>query len=148
MTRRHDALETLHAALLDTREGYAEALDHAESESQSTLFRDAIRQRDEAAGHIATLLRDEGVEFDADGSIMKRVHRTVVFVRGSLVGVGAGMLDGMAEGEERVAEQYRTALEAVGDEDAAARVVRNDFESQQALLERIRLARDAERAAN
>lgn len=115
MTERSDqvdALTSLHTALVDSRNGYQEALDDAEGKGLSGLFRDMIDMRERDAAELAALLASMGHTPDRDGSFMSTVHRTVIKVRSLFTELDERILPGLIDGEERILGYYDEACEA------------------------------------
>ena len=111
MSEHMDALKSLHTALIDSRNGYQEALEDAEGKGLTPLFRDMITLRnhdaDELAGHLTAL----GEKVDDDCSFMSTVHRTVISIRSVLTGLEESILPALIDGEGRILEYYDDALE-------------------------------------
>ncbi len=112
MTDRTDALKTLHTSLIDSRNGYDEAVKQAAGEGLTPLFQDMIALRTNAANELATHLLSLGEKADADGSFMSTVHRTVIDLRSYITGLDANVLPALISGEERIVGYYDAALEA------------------------------------
>ena len=146
MTDRIDTLKSLYAALVDTRRGYEQALEHTAVPAHRSLFEEAMHIKSATASRIAAALRGEGVDFDADGSLMGFVHETVVFLRGSVAGVGEGMFGAMVDGERQVAEKFDAALAEMDQTDTLHAVLENGADEQAALIGRLKTAREAEEA--
>jgi uncharacterized protein (TIGR02284 family) len=112
MSEHIEALKSLHTALIDSRNGYEEALEDAEGKGLTPLFRDMIalrnRDADEIAGHLTAL----GQSVDEKGSFMSTVHRTVISVRSVITGLDESILPALIDGEERILEFYDEALAA------------------------------------
>ena len=75
-----ESLKSLHTALIDSRNGYQEALDDAKGKGLSGLFREMIDLRNHDAAQLAQGLRLLGEKPDQDGSFMTTVHRAVIKV--------------------------------------------------------------------
>ncbi len=112
MSDHLDAIETLHTALIDSREGYKEALDQAEPGDLTTLFSEMRGRRTQDAQAVAEMLAAGGRPVDATGSIMGSVHRTVIYVRSLVTGLDESVLGGIIDGEERILDLYDRAIAA------------------------------------
>lgn len=109
---RIDKLTSLHTALVDSRNGYQEALDDAEGKGLSGLFREMIEIRERDAEELARVLSSLGHMADRDGSFMSAVHRTVIKVRSLFTDLDESILPGLIDGEERILGYYEEAAAA------------------------------------
>ncbi len=112
MSELTDALQSLHTALVDSREGYEKALDLAEGKGLTPLFQELIAKRTQHAteleGHLAAHQQPAG-----DGtSFMATVHRTVISVRALFTELDDTILPGLIDGETRIVGYYDDALAA------------------------------------
>ena len=112
MTQYLEALKDLHTTLVDSRNGYEEALSDAEGKGLPSLFREMIALRDRHHGEIDACLRRAGETPDESGSFLSVVHRTIFKVRSILTGLDESVLPGLIDGEERIAGRYDEALKA------------------------------------
>ena len=112
MTQYLEALKDLHTTLVDSRNGYEEALSDAEGKGLTSLFREMIALRDRHHGEIDACLRRAGETPDESGSFLSVVHRTIFKVRSLLTGLDESVLPGLIDGEERIAARYDEALKA------------------------------------
>ncbi|CAN5684617.1 hypothetical protein BH11PSE3_BH11PSE3_17850 [soil metagenome] len=102
-----DGLKSLHTALIDSREGYKEALADAEGKGLTPLFRAFIELRTQHHAELHGLLRDSGESPDDSGSFMSVVHRSVIKVRSVFTGLDENILPGLIDGEKRIVEHYQ-----------------------------------------
>jgi uncharacterized protein (TIGR02284 family) len=109
---RIDTVMSLHTALVDSRNGYEEALEDAKGKGLSGLFRDMIELRLKDAEELAQLLLAGGQAPDRDGSFMSSVHRTVIKIRSLFTDLDASILPGLIDGEERILGYYGEAIAA------------------------------------
>lgn len=112
MTGPIETLTTLHTALIDSRNGYQEALDDAEGKGLTPLFQTMIALRDKDAAGLAQHLRQLGEPVDGEGSFMSTVHRTVISIRAVLTGLDNSILPALIDGEERIIGYYDDAVHA------------------------------------
>ncbi len=112
MTQYLEVLKDLHTTLVDSRNGYEEALSDAEGKGLTSLFREMIALRDRHHGEIDACLRRAGETPDESGSFLSVVHRTIFKVRSILTGLDESVLPGLIDGEERIAARYDEALKA------------------------------------
>lgn len=112
MTDRVDALTALHTALIDSRNGYETALEHADGKGLGPLFQDMITLRNTHASEIASALAAQGHAPDSDGSFMSAVHWAVINVRALVTGLDESILPGLIDGEKRIVSYYDDAVAA------------------------------------
>ena len=125
-----DALNNLHTALLDTREGYEVAEKDAESPAMKALFADMIALRSKEHEEIHRVLTAMGGQPDDSGSIMATVHKTVTSVRAAVTGLDEDALSPFIDGEKKILEKYDAAI----DEADANATTRDMLIEQQATL--------------
>jgi uncharacterized protein (TIGR02284 family) len=112
MTEHVDALKSLHTSLIDSRNGYEEALEDSEGKGLAPLFRKMVELHDRHATELAERLSALGEEADEDGSFMSTVHRTVISIRSILTGLDESILPGLIDGEERNLRAYDEAIDS------------------------------------
>lgn len=112
MSNHLDLLTGLHTALVDSRNGYEEALEDAEGKGMTPLFRSMIVMRRTDADELATVLVAAGEKVDESGSFMSTVHRTVISIRSLFGGLDESVLPGLIDGEKRILKRYDEALTA------------------------------------
>ena len=111
-TEHVDSLMSLHTALVDSRNGYQEALEDATGRGLVGLFREMIDMRERDAAQLAVVLSSLGQAADGDGSFMSTVHRTVIKIRSLFTELDESILPGLIDGEERILGYYREAIDA------------------------------------
>ena len=114
MTSAIDSLKDLHTGLVDTRNGYEEAVKDGKESDLLPLFERMIVLHGGAAGEVAAMLSGMGVTAGEAGSFMSTVNRTVISLRSMVTGLGENILPALASGEEIILKKYDTAL-AAGD---------------------------------
>lgn len=110
MSERTDALAALHTTLVDSRNGYEEALKDAGRNGLLSLFESMIALRQTAIVELEPLVRQAGAEPDTDGSFMSTVHRTVISLQSMLTGLDEAAMPGFIDGEKRILESYDAAI--------------------------------------
>jgi len=110
MTKHVDALKSLHTSLIDSRNGYEEAVEDSEGKGLAPLFRKMFELHDRHAAELAEHLSALGEEADQDGSFMSTVHRTVISIRSIVTGLDQTILPGLIDGEERNVHAYDEAI--------------------------------------
>ncbi|MGQ0672075.1 MAG: ferritin-like domain-containing protein [Hyphomicrobium sp.] len=101
-----EALKSLHTILIDSRNGYDEAVKDAEGKGLTPLFREMRELRSRHADEVTRYLTAAGQAADPSGSFMSSVHRAVISVRAALTGLGDSVLPGLIDGEERIISAY------------------------------------------
>jgi uncharacterized protein (TIGR02284 family) len=145
MTGTTEAIQTLHTTLIDSRNGYQEALEDAEEKGLTDLFKEMIALRNADISDVASILRKAGVQPDSSGSFMTTVHKTVISIRSIIVGLHKDMLPSLVSGEERILKTYDDAIDASPNEEA-----RNELVAQRAKLHAVveRMRRMSNEAAS
>ena len=109
-----DTLKSLHTALIDSREGYKEALKDADPKGMTALFREMIALRTEQSAGVEQILSGRGELVDESGSFMSTVHRTVISIRSLFSDLDESILPGLIDGEERIVSYYDEAIADTG----------------------------------
>jgi uncharacterized protein (TIGR02284 family) len=107
-----ETLKKLHAALVDTEDGYEEALEEDGESEIGGFFRNMIALRQRDLTEIEQLLTARGEEVDDEGSFVSVIQRAVVDVRSSLTGLDKNALPSFIHGEETIVGYYDDAIEA------------------------------------
>jgi uncharacterized protein (TIGR02284 family) len=110
MSDRADALQKLKTTLVDSRNGYEEAVEDADGAGLTTLFQEMVALRTRHIEEINKHLIEMGEPHENDSSIMSTVHRTVISVRAALTGLDTNILPSLISGEERILEDYDETL--------------------------------------
>lgn len=111
MASYFDALTYLHTALIDSRNGYEEAVKEAEGKGLTPLFRDMVALRGRDAAELGQHLTQLGAAVDESGSFMSTVHRAVISFRSIFTELDESVLPGLIDGEERILGYYNDAIE-------------------------------------
>ena len=118
MADRIDALKTLFTRLIDSREGYRDAMDHVESAHIKSIFTEFMSRRDRNASELRQYLVKEGHSMDEDGSILASAHRMFMDMKDKVTGSDdAATLAEVARGEKVLLDAYDDALTAAGGTD-------------------------------
>lgn len=141
--QRTDTLTSLHTALVDSRNGYQEALADAGPRGLDGLFREMIELRRRNIEELAGLIRSLGRQPDREGSFMSTVHRTVIKVRALFSELDERILPGLIDGEKRILGYYDEAVDA-----AAGLPYRGTLERQRLELEQKIQRMESMRAAS
>lgn len=117
MTDYRDALSALHTTLVDSRNGYEEALKDAGKSGLVTLFEEMIAMRQQDSVELEPLLLAAGATPDDNGSFMSTVHRTIISFQSMLTDLDESVLPGFIDGERRILGYYDDAISKAGDPD-------------------------------
>lgn len=118
MTDRIDAMKTLLTRLVDSREGYRDALDHVESAHIKGILTQFMERRDRNAAEVRAYLVKEGHTVDEDGSLLASAHRSFMDLKDSVTGSeDAATLKEIVRGEKKLLDAYDDALQAAGGAD-------------------------------
>jgi uncharacterized protein (TIGR02284 family) len=132
MSDYRESLSALHTTLVDSRNGYDEALKDAGKAGLVTLFEEMIALRQQATVELEPLLLKAGATPDPEGSFMSTVHRTIISVQSMMTDLDETVLPGFIDGEKRILGYYDDAISKAPEPD-------RDVLSRQrtALIERI-----------
>ncbi len=117
MTDYREFLSTLHTTLLDSMNGYEEALKDAGKTGLVSVFEEMLALRRQATVELEPLLMQAGIKPDQDGSFMSTVHRTIISVQSMMTDLDELVLPGFIDGEKRILSSYDDALAHAGDPD-------------------------------
>ena len=118
MTDRIDALKTLLTRLVDSREGYRDAIDHVEGAHVRGILTQFMERRDRNAAEVRAYLTKEGHNVDEDGSILASAHRSFLDMKDEVAGSDdAAILAEIVRGEKVLLASYDDALSAAGGAD-------------------------------
>jgi uncharacterized protein (TIGR02284 family) len=100
----------LHTTLVDSRNGYEEALKDAGKSGLVTLFEEMVALRQQASIELEPLLLRSGATPDDNGSFMSTVHRTIISFQSMLTDLDETVLPGFIDGEKRILSYYDEAI--------------------------------------
>jgi len=106
-----NTMKDLLIRLVDSREGYKDAAEHAEQERHKKMFSDLSEKRGEYAEDIRKALSGYGEQFDTDGSFEAGVHRFFMGIKDKLGGDDEELMESILTGESNLLEQYQSAIE-------------------------------------
>ncbi len=117
MSERAEALKGLKTTLIDSRNGYEEAVLDAEGKGLTTLFQEMVALRTRHIEEINHHLIEMGEPRQDEASFMSTVHRTVISIRSALTGLDTNVLPSLISGEETILNDYDEALKVAADTD-------------------------------
>jgi uncharacterized protein (TIGR02284 family) len=106
MAHHIEALRDLHTTLIDSWNGYDEALQDSDEHGLKYLFSEMITMRMKHSAELADRLVELGETANDSGSFMSTVHRTIFSVRSLFGGLNETVLPGLIDGEKRILAQY------------------------------------------
>ena len=115
MADRENALSKLYTRLIDSRDGYRESAERADSPYVKGVLADMAEKRTRDAAELRSHLARMGHDLGEDGSILAAAHRTFLGLKDAVTGQGDDAI--MAEivrGEESLHDAYHAALTAQG----------------------------------
>ncbi|KIT17529.1 ferritin-like domain-containing protein [Jannaschia aquimarina] len=143
MTDRIDALKDLLTRLIDSREGYREALDHVESAHIKTIFQEFMARRDRNASEVRAYLTKAGHNVDDDGSILASAHRTWLGLKDAVTPSNdAATLAEVVRGESALLDAYDNAIEAGAGSDPEYGFLVEQHASLKAAIEQLKARED------
>ena len=139
MTSRDDALSNLYTRLIDSRDGYSQAMDRAESPYVKGVISEMIERRSTDAARIRQALSASGVDPSDDGSTLAAAHRTFLSLKDSVTGQGdAAILEEIARGEDTLLDAYDKATDAAGPTDPEHAFLREQRDALRFKVEEMR----------
>ncbi len=136
MSERSDALKTLHATLIDSRDSYRAAIGKSEVDDLAQLFTEMVDLRKEAAEQIEDQLTSLGETSDEPANSNGRV----IDLNSRLEKLDEMVLAPLIDGEKKILELYEKAI-ADTDPDASEYSVlltqRDDLAGKISAMERL-----------
>lgn len=139
MTSRDDALSNLYTRLIDSRDGYQQAAERADSPFVKGVIAEMIDRRTTNAAQIRQFLAGLGHTPSDDGSTLASAHRAFLGLKDSMTGAGdEAILNEIVRGEETLVDAYDKAIEAAGVTDPEFAFLREQHESLKTKVEEFR----------
>jgi len=113
----NDALKELYETLVDSRDGYDQAMENVESAHLKQVFQDMVSRRNRNIGELRTFLNQRGHEMDEDGSLLAAMHRQFLDLKSKVQDSDEAVLEEIVRGEEHVLNKYDAAIEPAGSTD-------------------------------
>lgn len=114
MTDKIDALQKLYMRLIDSRDGYEQAKEHADKGAHAQLFASMLERRTNNAAQVRDYITRAGGTVDDDGSILAAAHRQWLNLKDSFTSGDDSVLNEVIRGEETLLEAYDEAIAATG----------------------------------
>lgn len=118
MPDRINALKTLLTRLLDSKEGYRDAVDRVESSNIQSVLEDLLDRRIRNSAELGSYLVREGYTVPDDGTLLASVHRIFVDLKDKLSSSDdAATLAEIVRGESVLLDAYDDAIAAADGHD-------------------------------
>ena len=114
MTDKIDALKTLYTRLVDSRDGYEQAKEHADKGAHAQLFADMLQRRRTNAAQVRDYIAKAGGTVDDDGSLLAAAHRQWLNLKDTFTSGDDAVLAEVVRGEESLLAAYDEAIAATG----------------------------------
>ena len=111
MSKTEDALQSLYTRLIDSRDGYQQALETSEDHTYAHIFRDMIARRERNAAELRQYLSKRGHEMDDDGSMLAAAHRAFLQLKSMLGNTDEQVMEEVVRGERELLDAYNDAIE-------------------------------------
>lgn len=118
MKDKIEALTDLHTRLVDSRDGYEQAMELADASTHRQLFSDMLERRRKNATEVRGFIERSGETLDDDGSVLAAAHRQWLSLRDTFGSGDEAVLAEVVRGEESLLEAYDKAIEVCGAGDA------------------------------
>ena len=139
MTTREDALSNLYTRLIDSRDGYQQAMDRADSPYIKGVIADMIDRRTTNAAQIRQFLAGLGQNPSDDGSTLAAAHRAFLSLKDGVTGKGDdAILNEIVRGEETLVDAYEKAIDASGATDPEFAFLREQHDDLKTKVEEFR----------
>ena len=144
MTSREDALSHLYTRLIDSRDGYREALGRADGPAVKNLVAEMMERREADSAQIRQFLAGSGVNPSDDGSTLAGAHRAFLSLKDKVTGRGDGaILAEIVRGEETLVGAYDDAIEASGATDPEFAFLREQQDRLKLKIDELRARAEA-----
>ncbi|MBD3664607.1 PA2169 family four-helix-bundle protein [Sulfitobacter aestuariivivens] len=112
MSQSYAKLKELYTRLVDSRDGYEQAFEHATETYFKPMLAELKTERAEFAAAVRADLRKVGENVDEEGSILAGLHRSFLGVRDAVTGQDDDAIKAeIARGEEHLKKAYEAAVE-------------------------------------
>lgn len=139
MTTREDALNNLYTRLIDSRDGYSQAMERADSPYIKGVISEMIERRTTNSAQIRQFLAGLGQNPSDDGSTLASAHRAFLSLKDSITGSGdEAVLQEIIRGEETLIDAYEKAIEASGATDPEFAFLREQHDGLKTKVEEMR----------
>lgn len=111
MTQQNSPLTTLFTRLIDSRDGYREALQKIDSPFLASLLRDFTEWREREIAELRVFLRQKGIDVDDEGSLLASAHRVFLDLKDRVTGSDdRAAVDEIVRGEEYLLDEFDQAI--------------------------------------
>lgn len=116
-TEADEKFQDLLTVVIDSRNGYKEALEDTKHAKMAAFFSDMLALKDRHVSELEHLLRERGVVPDESGSFLTTINRAIFSIKSVFGGVDESVIPGLIDGESRIIGYYDDAILAVADRD-------------------------------
>ncbi len=113
MTNDHKPIEKLYTRMIDSRDGYNDALDSVSDGLLRTIMTELRNERAEFAQTLRSVFASKDIKLDEDGSLLASAHRMFVNLRDTLSKGDDAVLAEILRGEQSLRDLYEDAMKAV-----------------------------------
>ncbi|MFQ6553533.1 PA2169 family four-helix-bundle protein [Aestuariibius insulae] len=113
MTNDHKPIEKLYTRMIDSRDGYNDALDSVSDGFLRTIMTELRNERAEFAQTLRSVFASKDINLDEDGSLLASAHRMFVNLRDTLSEGDDAVLAEIRRGEQSLRDLYEDAMKAV-----------------------------------
>lgn len=106
----NDKFQDLLTVVIDSRNGYREALDDTKLANMAAFFASMLELKDRHVIGLEGLLRQRGQVPDESGSFLTTINRAIFSIRSVFGGVDENVLPGLIDGETRIISYYDDAI--------------------------------------
>lgn len=115
--------QDLLTVVIDSRNGYKEALEDTKHTRMAALFASMLTLKDRHVSELEGLLRERGVEPDESGSFLTTINRAIISIKSVFGGVDESVIPGLIDGESRIVGYYDDAVLAASDNEREKQVL-------------------------
>lgn len=106
----NEKFQDLLTVVIDSRNGYSEALKDTTHESMAAFFSSMHELKSRHVAELESLLGSRGVEPDESGSFLTTINRAIISIASVFGGVSENVIPGLIDGETRIVGYYDNAI--------------------------------------
>jgi uncharacterized protein (TIGR02284 family) len=143
MADKTKTLKTLLTRLIDSRDGYKDALDHVANPALKSTMIEFHRRREQNAEELRAQLTRSGVAVEDDGSLLASAHRTFLDLKDKVTGSDdKAVLSEILRGERSLHDAYDEALNACGPADPEHALLSRQHDSLKQAIAQLETRKD------
>ena len=137
------ALKKLLTRLIDSRDGYRDAIEHVSSPDMKMTMQSLLERRERNAEELRSYLARAGEQVDDDGSLLASAHRTFMGLRDAVTGSSEqDVLAEVVRGEKTLLDAYDDALAEAGGNDPQYAFLAEQHRSLKAAIAELEARKD------